>query len=143
MNHRHLLFILAIAIASCSVKPQPIEYGSDACHYCSMTIVDRQHATQIVTNKGKAFKFDAIECMVNHLQEVDKGTIDLFLTNGYTQPGELIDATKATYLISQGIPSPMGEFLTAFKNAEDAEKALEEHGGQLYSWKELLTHFNR
>lgn len=144
MNPRHLLFLIAaLAVSSCSVKPQPIAYGSDACHYCSMTIVDKQHAAQIVTNKGKAFKFDAIECMVNHLKDVEKGSTALFLTNGYTAPGELIDATQATYLISEGIPSPMGEFLTAFKNTEDAKQALEEHGGKLYSWEELLTHFNR
>ncbi|AKA35446.1 nitrous oxide reductase accessory protein NosL [Flagellimonas lutaonensis] len=142
MSTRYLLLIcLALAIGSCSVKPKPIEYGSDACHFCSMTLVDRQHAAQIVTDKGRVYNFDAVECMMNHLKEVDNSTVALFLVNGYTQPGELIDATKATYLISEGIPSPMGEFLTAFDSRADAEKAQQQHGGELYSWNELRNRF--
>jgi copper chaperone NosL len=98
----------------CSIGPKPIDYGTDGCHFCSMTIVDQQHAAQIVTGKGKVFKFDASECMLNHLKEVDTSTVALFLVNDYNAPGELIDAIHASYLKSKEIPSPMGEFLTAF-----------------------------
>ena len=123
---------------ACSIKPQPIAYGSDACHYCSMTIVDQQHAAQFVTKKGKAFKF---ECMLNHLKEVDYDEIALFLVNDYSDPGVLTDATKATYLISKGIPSPMGEFLSAFSKNEEAKKAKSEHDGELFTWQEIQNHF--
>ena len=54
-----------------------------------------------------------------------------------------MDATKATYLVSEGIPSPMGEFLTAFDTLEEAQKAHQEHGGQLYTWKEIKTKFEK
>ena len=133
--------VLLMICTACSIRPQPIAYGSDACHYCSMTIVDRQHAAQIVTKKGKAFKFDASECMLNHLKEVDNDEIALFLVNDYGDPGVLTDATKATYLISKGIPSPMGEFLSAFSKNEEAEKVKYEHDGELFTWPGIQNHF--
>jgi copper chaperone NosL len=107
-----------------------------------MTIVDRQHAAQLVTKKGKTFKFDAIECMLNHMKEIDTSTVALYLCNYYSEPGEFISSEKATYLISDNIPSPMGEFLTAFDSVESASMAKEENGGVLYSWNELLNHMN-
>lgn len=133
--------IFLLAMASCNIGPQPIDYGTDGCHFCSMTIVDRQHAAQIVTKKGKAFKFDAAECMMNHLKEINNSDVALFLVNDYNAPGELIDATKATYLISKGIPSPMGEFLSAFTSKEDAQTAKEQHEGDLFTWNELQLKF--
>ncbi|WP_299532688.1 nitrous oxide reductase accessory protein NosL [Ulvibacterium sp.] len=142
MRLRGLLFgVLALWSVGCTVKPKPIAYGSDGCHYCSMTIVDRQHAAQMVTKKGKVFKFDAVECMMNHQKEVDQETVALFLVNDYSEPGELIDAKQATYLISPGIPSPMGEFLTAFGDEAKAKSAHEGNGGDLYTWDELLNRF--
>lgn len=137
-----VLFALAVVLLTgCKVAPDPINYGSDACHFCSMTIVDQQHAAQFATKKGKVFKFDAAECMLNHLKEMDGNKVALLLVNDYTAPGELVDATTSTYLVSKGIPSPMGEFLTAFASKEAANRALEEHEGQLYSWQELLARF--
>ena len=50
-----LLFI--VTIVSCDVKPQAIAYGEDACHFCRMTIVDRQHSAELVTVKGKVYKY--------------------------------------------------------------------------------------
>lgn len=138
-----LTFVLfsAIMLASCTISHKPIDYGQVACHYCSMTIVDKQHAAQIVTDKGKIFNYDAVECMVNQLNEPDAPAASLYLVNDYNSPGKLIDATQATYLISEGIPSPMGEFLTGFNTKTDAEAALQIHGGDLYNWNELKEKF--
>ena len=144
MNYRFNFSVFAILLLitiGCTVKPQPIAYGSDACHFCSMTIVDQQHAAQTVTKKGKAFKFDASECMMNHLKEVNADEVALFLVNDYEAPGELINATEATYLISKEIPSPMGEFLTAFGTKEGAEMAQAGNQGELFTWGELCDRF--
>jgi len=137
----YLGLIIGLLAMGCSIGPEPIAYGSDGCHFCSMTIVDRQHAAQIVTKKGKAFKFDAAECMVNHLKEIEVAGVKLFLVNDYQAPGELIDAKKATFLISKDIPSPMGEYLSAFHSRNEAEKIEAENNGKLYAWDELLTRF--
>ena len=135
-----LLFI-SLVLAACSASPQPIEYGSDACHFCDMTIVDREHASQVVTAKGKAYKYDAIECMVHSVQDEFKDTeMAHYLVADFGQPGELIDATKAFYLVSEKLQSPMGANLSAFKNQEAVKKAQEEFTGKVYTWKEIQEH---
>lgn len=141
INKLVYLSLVLFVFASCEVSPRPINYGADGCHFCSMTIVDKQHAAQIVTKKGKAFKFDAVECMMNHLKDVDVATIELFLVNDYQTPGDLIDAKKATFLISKEIPSPMGEYLSGFQSRVEAENIEDENNGKLYSWNELLKRF--
>jgi len=137
-----LLFLPVLFLLACNISPQPINYGVDACHYCTMTIVDHQHAAQIVTDKGKAYKFDAIECMLNYLKENDDINPELYLVNDFMNPGQLIDATKATYLISKNISSPMGEYLSAFQTKEAADKTKMKYEGKLYTWQEILDHFN-
>jgi copper chaperone NosL len=140
LKHYSIIALL-LMLVSCNVSPQAIDYGSDGCHFCKMTIVDKVHAAEIVTKKGKVYKFDATECMINFMNDFDASEIELYLSNNYTEPEQLIDAKKATFLISKNIPSPMGAYLSAFKNKADAEKMQSEKGGDLYSWEELLVHF--
>ncbi len=141
---KNFVFVLiAFVVLGCNNTPKPIAYGTDGCHFCSMTIVDKQHAAQFMTKKGRSYAFDASECMLNHIKEIDASTIAQLLVNDYNAPGETIDATKATYLISENIPSPMGEFLTAFATAEEAKYAQEGNQGELFTWNELVQRFNR
>ncbi|MFP2996437.1 nitrous oxide reductase accessory protein NosL [Spongiivirga sp. MCCC 1A20706] len=135
------VFILS-TILSCSTGPKPIKYGADSCHYCKMTIVDKIHAAELVTKKGKVYKFDAAECMVNHIKEIDKNTIDKLLTNHHDTPEELIPISTATFLISEQLPSPMGAYLTAFDDRPSAEEVWKNIGGTLYTWEELQNHLN-
>ena len=133
-----LFVIIMLPFNSCKVEAEKIVYGEDGCHFCSMTVVDKIHGAEMVTKKGKVFKFDAMECLINFSKEVNPEDVALYLTNHYNDPEELIDATKATFLISQDLPSPMGAFLTAFENKKDADEVHKEKGGELYSWEELL-----
>lgn len=135
------IIVLLLILSACNSTPKPIAYGSDGCHFCSMTIVDKQHAAQFMTKKGRSYAFDASECMLNHLKEIDETTIATFLVNDYDTPGETIDATKATYLISKNIPSPMGAYLSAFGTKEAAEYAQEKNEGELLTWEELQNRF--
>ena len=141
LKHYQALVLLLILVVSCNVSPKPIDYGNDGCHFCKMTIVDKLHAAEVVTNKGKIYKFDATECMINFMDEFDTTEIKLYLSNDYAEPEALIDATQATFLISENVPSPMGAFLSAFKNKTAAENVKLAKGGELYSWDELLKHF--
>ena len=133
--------VALLLLCSCNSGPQPIEYGQDGCHFCKMTIVDKLHAAEIVTKKGKVYKFDASECMVHFLEEFDTSSVKLYLTNNYLEPEELIDATNATFLISENIPSPMGAYLSAFKVRQEAIDVQTQKSGTIYTWNELLEHF--
>ena len=127
---------------SCSVEPEKINYGSDACHFCQMTIVDQQHSAQYVTSKGKQFKFDAIECMLNEFSEKTTENINVILIADYGNPGSMTDAKNATYLISPEIKSPMGAFLSAFSDEDKAKKALQENSGKLYTWTSIKDKYS-
>ncbi len=142
MKYKQIVLIaLILVLSACNSKPVAIEYGVDGCHFCKMTIVDKVHAAEVVTQKGKVYKFDATECMINFMDEFDTSTIKLYLSNNYTEPEALIDATTATFLISKNVPSPMGAFLSAFKNIDDAVKVQTAKGGTIYTWEELLKHY--
>lgn len=137
------LFFLALVFVSCEVKPQKINYGSDNCQYCNMTIVDRQHASQIVTEKGRSYKFDAIECMMNYHREHTDQPVAMYIVNNFNNPGEFINATTATYLISPEISSPMGANLSAFNSKQEAQKSQTKYRGKLYNWQALKQHFKK
>lgn len=137
----HLL-VISLMLIGCSVEPVPIEYGLDACHFCKMNIVDKQYAAEFVTQKGKVYKFDAIECMVQELNTRDITSIGLFLVTDYQQPGVLTDAKQCSYLKSSSMPSPMGADLTAFSSEMMAQKTLGDNHGEVFNWDVLLQKYN-
>ena len=139
---RALFFFSSLLLLGCQINPKPIEYGSDNCHYCKMTIVDKLHAAQIVNHKGKTYVFDVIECMVQFSNDFDTTSVAMYLCNSYTKPEILIDATKATYLISKKIPSPMGAFLSAFNTESEALRVQKKMEGTIYTWDALIKHLN-
>lgn len=135
--------ILAISVVfiafltSCSVEPEPINYGEDQCDFCKMGVVDKAHSAQYTTSKGKQFKFDAIECLIREIDapEIKESGLAFILVADYSNPGKMIDASKATYVISKAIKSPMGANLSAFSNADDAKAIVAEKGGEVYNWE--------
>ena len=140
---RNLAHILTVVILmSCTAEPVAINYGVDACHFCKMTIVDKQHASQVVTIKGKAYKYDAIECMMNDLARWDRPEVKYRLAADYNNPGTLIDATTASYLLSESIPSPMGEFLSAFSSDSARDRILDTNDGEALNWSDLKRTFS-
>ena len=141
-NSLAVIFWLA-CLAACKPEMKPIAYGEDKCEFCRMSIVDNQFGCEVVTQKGKAFKFDAVECMVNYLEQrvEDETKIKLLLTNTYDSPGSMIDAKNCSYLISKNMPSPMGMYLNPFSESSEAIKYQKENSGTIYNWDELRTEF--
>ncbi len=137
------ILLIALVFTACEVGPEPIRYGEEGCAYCKMTIVDKQHASQLVTSKGKNYNFDAIECMINFKSEHPGKDFELELVNDYNNPGKLIDATFATYLISEKISSPMGANLSAFAIDDSASRMQSDFGGELFNWHEIQPQINK
>jgi copper chaperone NosL len=128
---------LALVLSACSKSPQPIAYGSDQCAYCMMTITDDRYGTEIVSAKGRAYKFDSIECMVGAVKEGEKITADeaeRYYVADYAEHGNLFDATTAAFLVSEKLPSPMGANLTGFAARAAAEAMREARGGEILDW---------
>ncbi len=141
---RKYFFLCAMSlVASCNVSERPISYGTDDCDYCKMIIMDHRYGSELVTQKGKVYTFDAAECLIDFLYDHEEvsATVKYLLVTPYTQPDHLIDATSATFLVSREMPSPMGAYLTAFSERDTAAAFQREKGGDLYTWQSLYKDF--
>lgn len=132
--------LLAIILAGCSIEPKPIEYGVDNCAFCRMTIADQKYGAEAITKKGKIYKYDALECMVNDMQRggLVEAEFHSLLTVDFTQPTTLIDATTAVYLQSDQLRSPMAVNLTSFSDDQSARDARKRYNGSVMAWGEVL-----
>ena len=124
---------------SCTSKPEPIQYGKDMCSHCRMTIMDPKFGAEVITNKGKIYKFDDARCIIGFLragtiQEKDAGQI---VFNDYNNNQQFIDAATAFFVVSPKLKSPMNGNAAAFANREQASAKLSETGGQLLTWDNL------
>jgi copper chaperone NosL len=143
MKYIFMLPLVLWAFSACTPTAQPIEYGSDACHFCKMTIVDRQHAAEAVSAKGKVFKFDAIECLIPFLAKQGEDHFPIIVINDFMSPATWTDARNAIYLICPELPSPMGASLSGFNSVEAAQKIQQEKGGNIYTWETVKQQINR
>jgi len=109
------------------------------CIHCNMTIKDKLHRAE-ATIDGKIFNYDAIECLINYIKTKNKTHVSLLKVADY-KTGELINAKKATYLVSENIPSPMGANLSAFENFKHASILKSKQGGILYDWESIKEKF--
>lgn len=141
LNYFLALSILWIA-SSCSIEPEPVKYGTDNCAVCEMTIMDQRYGTEVVTDKGKIYKFDSVECLVRYLKEKDQQVFSHVLVTSFDKPDKLVDAKVSFVLHCKEMPSPMGMFLTAFDNKEVALQYQQEKGGEIYQWDELIENFS-
>ncbi|MBT3282170.1 MAG: hypothetical protein HOC22_00950 [Cryomorphaceae bacterium] len=144
LNKLHLIGLIFLFI-SCNFSPEPINYGVDECNYCKMIIVDNAHSSEIFTNKGKSYKFDSIECMVNYLHEnhdtdyVQKPDKTLILVSNFNSPGSMLNVTNAKFLISEKISSPMGANLSAFTSIKEILEI--DNNAQILDWNTLVENF--
>ncbi len=134
-----ILLFISFAIISCRHKPEPINYELDLCAFCKMSITDTQFGAEIVTKKGKVYKFDSMECMVNFLnvEENKEKEAKLILTVDYSLPKQLIDAQTAYYVHTDSIPSPMGANILSFEDKAAAEKLISKYTGELLTWEQV------
>ena len=136
---KYLFPLLCVFFISCKQELQPINYGKDLCAFCSMTIMDEKFGAELMNNKGKTFKFDSGECMMNYWKENSKVKFSQFYVTIYNEPKLLFDATKAFYVHGGDVESPMGGQLVSFKNKTDAEKFQQEKKADLLTWTQLQS----
>lgn len=135
-----LLFSPLFLLSSCSTEPQPISFGVDNCAYCVMTLVDENFGTELVTKKGKAYKFDDAHCLAAFLEEgtVPSSEIDEIYFIDYSNPGEFIPAPKARLLQSEEINSPMGSNIAVFSDPDSTAKYKELFNAKEIKWNDYI-----
>jgi len=104
-----------------------------------MNIVDKAHSAQHVTDKGKQYKYDAIECMIRYTGGEGEGDIAIIKVADFGNPGQMIDAADAKYLVSPGIKSPMGANLSALSDLTRTKELQAEYGGEIFDWNGIRS----
>ncbi len=132
---------LMFTLMSCNSSPQPIKLGQDACSFCKMSIADKRFGAEIMTNKGKIFKFDDMHCIAGFIKsnEVAKSDIkEIWLVN-YTEPHNFIPAQKAFLFESADLHSPMGGNIASFDDESKLNDVMKMMKGQPLTWNEFIN----
>lgn len=131
--------ILILSLSGCSTSPQPIRIGQDNCDFCKMTITDNRFGAEIVTKKGKVFKFDDEHCVVGFLDsnKIEQQQIaGIYFTN-FSSPHQLINVKEAHFLQSPSLKSPMNGNIAAFSNEDSLINLLPTFKGNKISWEDM------
>ena len=134
-----LICISILLLVSCSYEPEPLEMGKDVCAHCKMTIVDPKWGAELVTNTGKIFKYDVVECMILHKKTLDQSKIHSIWTIDFLQNDKFIKAEDAIYVRSQEFNSPMGLNAVSLSNKDGIPKLNLKSNPSIIKWKELLN----
>jgi copper chaperone NosL len=135
-----ILFIVVISV-SCSVRPEPLRFSVDNCHFCKMTLADDKFGGELVTKKGKVFKFDDIKCMVAFLNTSEgNNQYEYELVVDYAHDADefdLIPASDAFYLQSPEVKSPMNGEVASFHNKLERDDFQKKWNGTSLSWNQI------
>ncbi|KXK36400.1 MAG: nitrous oxide reductase accessory protein NosL [Saprospiraceae bacterium] len=125
-------------LTSCTPEgPDPINLHQDSCEFCKMSISAGNFAAEVITEKGRIYKFDDLSCMMHYADENDQTPIKSFWVGNYMQENSLIDATKAWYVKAAELRSPMAGNTAAFLTQESAQKVASEFGAKVIGWNDL------
>jgi copper chaperone NosL len=132
-----IITLLLLVLTACSPKPEPLNFGQDGCAYCKMKMMDDRYGAEIVTTKGKVYKFDSIECLAADLVKgtVPKGVIHSLYVIDFETPGQLIPTDSAHFVISKKLLSPMGMNISAYRDTAIAANVARLYFGEQVSWQ--------
>lgn len=130
-NLAGLTAIAAFTISCQSGGPQDIKLGSDQCDHCKMTITDAKYAAELVTDKGRVYKFDDLKCMQDYAtSNTDKSANAKTYATDFST-GKFIETSTATIIQGGSIKSPMSGNYQVYSDKAAAEKAAAELGANL------------
>jgi len=128
-----------VLLQGCNTEPQPIQVGIDHCSFCRMTVSDPRFTCELITQKGKLYKFDDLHCMIAFVQlpETEKNSVSQYFIADFEHPGQWLSPEKALFLKSDALKSPMGGNTAAFSNAADQKKVAASFAGDFTSWEKI------
>lgn len=135
-----LVLLLSLSFMSCGdFKVVPIKLNTDSCDFCKMSIADGKYAAEVITQKGRVYKFDDIMCMVNYTKENANTKIAAYYVNDFAQDNTLIPAETAFFLSGGDIQSPMHGGIIAFSKENEAIEFGTKLNAKPIAWNTVIT----
>jgi copper chaperone NosL len=103
-----------------------------------MSIADGRFGAELITSKGRIYKFDDIKCLLDYKNEKTNTDVKLFFVNDYNADNVLINATNAFYVQSEDLRSPMGGNYAAFLEKETAMAFSLKNKATVQTWTEIM-----
>jgi copper chaperone NosL len=104
-----------------------------------MTILDQRFGGEVITQKGKVYKFDDIHCISSFLKsdhsEKTKGA-DIYLLD-YNTPAKFVKSGESFLLRSNELHSPMGSNTAAFSAEANREQSKQQVNGENLLWIDI------
>lgn len=101
--------------------------------------MDEKFGSELVTKKGKVFKFDDVNCLLRYMRSgaiAKKEYKDIVVIN-FAKKGEMLPVSTASFLVADYVLSPMGSRVAAFSTKEAAIQFKGTREGAIYTWTEL------
>lgn len=131
--------IVAFFLSSCNVAPEAIVAGKDNCYFCKMTITDVRYASEILSTKGKSFKFDDVHCLQAFTKSnmIEKELVKDIYVSDFTGSHDLLNVKQALFIKGGSIHSPMNGDVIAFSHPDSLKNAAARFGAAAISWQQL------
>lgn len=131
-----VVVITILFVSACKPSPQKIKLNVDNCSHCEMTISDKRFAAELITAKGKVFKFDDLSCLLRHIKE-DKNESSSIYVSDYLNPDSLLKIEQVYIIKGESIGSPMGGNMASFMNKDSATAYASKFSASFTNWAEL------
>lgn len=133
-------FVLFFTIVSCGTKePQPIKLNVDSCDSCKMTIANAQYAAELITDKGRIYKFDDLSCMIHYIKENGGLPNARLFVNDYPTANKFIAFEQAFFLKGGSIHGPMGGKVIGFGSSAEAQNYQPKLQAEAVNWSTLYN----
>lgn len=130
---------LTILVSCGPNQPKPIKLNSDACEFCKMTISSGKYGAELITQKGRYYKFDDLGCMIQFAKSNKVVAYESFYVNDYLKDNTLIPAETAYFIKGGKINSPMRGNMIAFSSAQEQNNFGKKLEAQTVTWTEVYN----
>ena len=134
-----LLFSSLLIISCVSNEPKPIKLNVDSCEFCKMTISNGKFGAELLTKKGRYYKFDDLSCMMHYTKENTNVQVQSFFVNDYAKDNTLIPAEQSFYLRGGSINSPMRGNFAALASDKDQDNFQKQLNAKMVTCEQVFT----
>jgi copper chaperone NosL len=131
------MLLLFITLTACNnTEAQQIKLHKDRCSHCEMSVSDGRFGAELITEKGRAYKFDDLFCMLNYIKEKNV-EFKSYYVHDYSKKNVLIDARTAFFVKSDSLNSPMRGNIAAFADKKSAQAFADKSDSHVIKWSDL------